>query len=228
MMSESRPQGASAEEMAEFVLDMIRQILAVDEDKFYRLRLKQGTGLSIYERRLAEFFVERLAGRRVLHAGIGFGPLIALLAANGFEVAGVERDKRRMQGAEKLMQAISQRWPLTKGHYRLFFGTYPDVIDSAWIGEDIVLLLTNVVSGWSRELEDKVIATFSKFGAVIFFARLFGHIRETAEEQGELLGRIRSMVPGRLEPLPTVPLNAAYLLLPERGSGAGAHATTTE
>jgi hypothetical protein len=228
MMSESRVPRVSAEEVTGFVLDMMRQILAVDDDKFYRARLERGAGLNLYEQRLADFFAQHLPGRRILHAGIGIGQLIALLAANGFEVAGVERDRRRMLGAEKLMLEISQRWPLAKGRYRLFFGTYPDVVDSDWTGEDVVLLFTNVVSGWSRELEDKVIATFSKFGAVIFFARLFGHIRESAEEQGELLTRIQSLVPGRLEPLPTVSVNAPYLLLPERQPGADAHAATTE
>jgi hypothetical protein len=139
-----------------------------------------------------------------------------MLAVNGFDVLGIERDKRRFNGATSVRNAILQQWPEVSEHYRLVQGSYPDALAGIdWPKRETVLIFTNVSANWPREFEDKVISTFIRFNAVLFFARVFGHVRETAEEQSELLSRVTSIVPGQLTPLGLDTLNAPRIFVPE-------------
>src|SRR5262249_15080157 len=155
------------------LLRILKQILEVRDDAFYRHRFENQIGLPSYDRGISQVLIDRFAGRRIVHAGCGFGTLIAMLAANGFDVAGIERNEYRMNGAVFLRAAILEQWPDIAEHYYLFRGNYPEVIaETKWLDGQSVALFTNVAC-WTREFEDKVIDTFRHFSAVIFLARQF-------------------------------------------------------
>ena len=203
--------------VSQALLTIYGDILAVNNDAFYRARLDQRIGVSAYDEALAQFVSEKFAGRPIVHAGTGFGSLIAVLAANGFEVCGIEQDPTRFDGAEQVRSGIQRRWPAAGKRFDLLKGPYPDAIAGTdWVSPDVVLLFTNVGAGWSHEIEDRVIATFPSFCAVFFFARLFGRTRETPEEQAELLGRMRTALDGDIVALDIPTSNAPHLFTPRR------------
>jgi hypothetical protein len=93
----------------------------------YRLTAKIG-GLIEYEESLARHLIERYAGRRIVHAGIGVGTLACALACNGMTVAGVESYAKRVQSARYLREALIEIWPEIETRYEIIAGTFPHAL----------------------------------------------------------------------------------------------------
>lgn len=163
---------------------------------YYAQRLDKGEAFMPYERAVMRDVIA-LRPSRVVHAGIGIGPVTAALARAGIPAVGYEKDKARFAAAEALRDELGLEYDLRQSYY-------PD--DD--IGAGGLLLFTNVGAGWTREQEDAVIGTFACFDTVILDLRLFGSVRDTEADQDALRQRL-SMV-GRVENLPPIG-GAAYV-----------------
>jgi hypothetical protein len=165
---------------------------------YYTYRLKRDQGLMEYERVLIDWILARRPVR-VVHAGIGMGPLIAALAEGGVEAVGYEGSRLRFAAARALRAALGLSYELRRAHY-------PD----GDVGRGGLLLFTNVASGWTRRRVDAILATFTCFDEVILDLRLFGETRERAAERDALRRRLAAI--GPVEDLPPIP-GAFYVRL---------------
>lgn len=164
--------------------------------EFYQARIERaGYALSEYDRMLLNYAHAHFdpRSRRIVHAGTGLGTLPAALAAMGHTVAGIEQDESRFRTAVRLRAALTEAWPSAAERYVLIPGEFPTVLgETSWISADTVLIFTNCGAGWSEELTDRIIGSFSSYGDIILDTRLFGNIRNTPEERATLMGRFEA------------------------------------
>lgn len=162
---------------------------------FYETRIKRGgSALSNYDRMLTEYVARRFHGneRRIVHAGTGLGTLPSALAMAGYAVAGIEYDARRFQAARRMHEGLAEAWPEKADRYELIYGEFPGAITgTAWMSSGAVLVFTNCIASWSEELTARIIGTLPAWGDVLLDTRLFGTVRETAEEREALLEGFR-------------------------------------
>lgn len=159
---------------------------------YYNYRLEKRTGgLSELEELLARHLITGFKDRRVVHAGIGIGTLAAALVCNGMKVAGIEYNDLRADAAQRIRTALIATWPAVAARYEIFRGAYPGALaNSNWFGPDVILVFTNVGSGWSEEALEEIIESMPKFGEVLLDLRLFGRIRDSEAERTALFDRI--------------------------------------
>lgn len=181
-------------------IDFLRKRIAamgVEESgayEYYAVRAERGEPFLGYERAVMAHILERQPSRLV-HAGIGIGPVIAAMADEGMPAVGYEGETGRFAAAEALRASLGL-------DYELRFTTFPD----ADVGRGGLLLFTNVGSGWTREQENAVTETFRKFDEVVLDLRLFGSVRSSEEQRTELRRRLSKL--GQVEDLP--PIEGAY------------------
>ncbi len=151
-------------------------------ENYYSYRVRRGQGLVRYER----FWIQRLQNeRRVFHAGIGLGPLLAGLARAGVEGVGFESDIPRYLAAEAMRAALNPDHP-----YEIRLDNYPAGLLAADRCGDATLLFTNVGSGWTEVQLEEVIGSMHRFARAIFDLRLFGWPRESAPERAALAAQV--------------------------------------
>jgi len=158
--------------------------------EYYAVRVQREDAFVNYERVLMDHILASPPAR-VVHAGIGIGPVIARLSQAGIPCVGYESDGARYAAAVALREELGLGYELRKAYY-------PD----ADIGSGGLLLFTNVGAGWTREQEDAIIATFPNFDEVILDLRLFGHIRNEEADREELRWRIAAV--GLVADLPPI------------------------
>jgi hypothetical protein len=162
---------------------------------FYKARIEQAKcALSHYDRMLVEYVSSRFdrTERCIVHAGTGLGTLPSALSVAGYKVVGIEQDARRFQAASRVRGALTEAWPDNADRYNLLSGQFPAVLDgTSWISARTVLIFTNCGSGWPEELTRQIIALLPACGDVLLDTRLFGKVRETAEERQALLDRLQ-------------------------------------
>jgi hypothetical protein len=161
---------------------------------FYGRRIEQQLrALSWYDKEVVGYITKRFdrEKRRILHVGIGVGTLTAALAITGYVIGGIERDGRRYRAATRIREAVAEAWPKTAERYSLIHGEFPTtVIETPWMGRDVILIFTNCVATWSGDLTEKIITSLSRFGDVLLDLRQFGRLREDPMERAELVGLI--------------------------------------
>jgi hypothetical protein len=161
---------------------------------YYKARIeREQSALSGYDLILYSYMLERFSreDRQIVHAGIGLGTLASALAQGGFMVVGIESDERRFQAANRLRAALLEAWPCAADRYTLIFGEFPGVLDDTdWTTTKSILVFTNCGAGWSDQLTANIISQFSLFGDVILDSRLFGRVRDEAEERDTLMRQI--------------------------------------
>lgn len=162
--------------------------------EFYSHRIEQQQrAMSLYDNALVGYITKCFDGekRRILHVGIGVGTLTAALAITGYVIAGIERDGRRHRAATRIRKAVAQAWPKTAERYSLIYGEFPTtVMETPWMGRDVVLIFTNSVATWEGDLTEKIITSLSRFGDVLLDLRQFGRLREDPADRAELVGLI--------------------------------------
>lgn len=177
--------------------------------EYYQARVDQvGSALSHYDRMLFDYVRSRFdrKSRYILHAGTGLGTLPSALAMAGYAVAGVEQDGARFRAAGRVRAALREAWPAAAARYELIHGEYPAVVcDTPWLTPDTILIFTNCGATWPEQLFEHILASLSACGDVVLDARLFGHVRNTAEERQALIARIEAvgMVGTRIEESPS-------------------------
>lgn len=167
---------------------------------YYGARLERRVGgLSEYDAALARLLVERYAGRRIVHAGIGIGTLACALACSGMTVLGIETMALRVRSARRLRAAIVKTWPAVEGRYRILHGRFPAALTRpGWrtpaVGFDpeAVLVFTNVAE-WGPAQQAEVLAVLPRFAEVLLDLRLFGITREEEADRMALFDRLAGM-----------------------------------
>ncbi len=190
---------------------------------YYTLRvIRGGRALSGYDRMLAGYIGQHFdrAARRVVHAGPGLGTLAAALAADGFTVAAVERDALRFASTLRLCAALIEAWPAMAGRYRLVAGSFPEVLEPAWLTPATVLVFTNCVASWSAAFTSGVVALFPRFGDVLLDTRTFGILRESEAERQALVAEIEAQGIA-VSPIEASPTGSFYVHAVRRDAPAG-------
>ena len=194
----------------EGILDFIAQRRAeqgIEESgllAYYAQRVDKQRALTRYERELLDY----LAGeRRIVHAGIGIGPLTAGLALQGSQVLAFEADDRRHAAATALKASIA---PDTDYEIRRAF--FPDGLQVGDETADATLLFTNVANCWPEPTYEGAILAMHRFRRTILDLRLFGHTRNDAQERQALACRLEDARLS-LEPLPFRAANSYYVEL---------------
>lgn len=163
---------------------------------YYRARIeRERRALSDYDQALFGFTLTNFdrRTRRIVHAGIGIGTLACALAAAGYTVAGIERERQRFAAAGTVRSALIDAWPDAAERYTLMDGEFPAAVaETPWIGPETILIFSNCVAGWSDELTAAAIALFAACGDVVLDVRLFGNLRELPAERQKLLDRIEA------------------------------------
>ena len=189
--------------------------------KYYigRIEVEQ-EGLTDYEAAIARYLTSNFdRSNHIVHAGIGVGTLTAALFALGFTVTGIESNPQRFQTAMRLQDRVTKGFKKNVGKCELIHGLLPQALDdySASISGANVMLFTNVVSGWSPELQKNIIGTFPRFGHVLIDLRLFGVTRDEQFARDELLGWIGATRPVAIRRLVVPPsfraMGTAYVEL---------------
>jgi hypothetical protein len=159
---------------------------------YYGSRIEQRIGgLIEYEESLARHLLAGFRDRRVVHAGIGVGTLTCALACNGMKVVGIEAIAQRVESARRIRAALVETWPEVDHRYEIIQGFYPEALaGSEWFGPDVILVFTNVGSGWDDDALESVIKSMQGFGEVFLDLRLFGSVREKEEDRASLFERI--------------------------------------
>jgi hypothetical protein len=163
---------------------------------YYQSRIESGGhALSDYDRFLFDFIADNFdrGRRRIVHAGCGLGTLAFPLAMAGYKVIGVERDQARYRAASRMRCALAEAWPEATQTCELMLGEYPVAVDrTSWLSAETVLVFTNCEASWAPPLTDTIIASLRACGDVILDARLFGGIRDSAEERTRLIRTIEA------------------------------------
>ena len=171
------------------------------DDPYYAGRIKNGVrALEYYDRAIVDWAATKWpAGSRpqLIHAGAGIGFLAALLAIHGFEVAAFDAYPARADAAKALQAVLTQIIPDIGGRLTFCRGWYPDAVGDLLQDRERVLLFTNVASGWDAALTERIIASFADYDWVVLSLRLFGKVREDANEWSALLNRIKEIAPVR-------------------------------
>ncbi len=151
-------------------------------EAYYGNRARAGRGLAPHER----FWIGRLQGeRRVFHAGIGLGPVLAGLARAGVEGVGFEMWPPRYRAAQALREALGPNLG-----YDIRQSNYPEGLRAGDRCGDATLLFTNVGAGWTEQQLDEVISTMHRFAQTFLDLRLFGWRRESEQERADLATRV--------------------------------------
>ena len=185
---------------------------------YYTQRVTRGgRALSGYDRMLVEYFGQYFdrPSRRVLHVGPGLGTLAAALAADGFTVAAVERDELRFRSTQRLRAALIEAWPSMAERYQLVAGSFPEVLEPAWLSANTVLVFTNCVASWSAEFTAGIIELFPRVGDVLLDTRVFGNLRESAAERQVLIEQIEAQGL-HVSPIEATPAGSFYVHVTRR------------
>jgi hypothetical protein len=152
---------------------------------YYADRVMQRVGgLLEYEGALAHYVLDNCRGKRVVEIGAGLGELPITIALNGLTAAAVEYDSKRILGATKIREAMIRSFPELAERYVIVPLGFPEaLVESAWAGPDVTLLFTNVGSGWDDKRTEEGISRFHSVGEVILDLRLFGAVRDEAEQR---------------------------------------------
>jgi len=157
--------------------------------EYYSDRLGRGITVAAYEKALLGIVVA-LKPSRVVHAGIGFGSLDALLEEAGIRVIGYELDKRRAETALAMRDVLGMK-------YEIRPVAFPDGTE----GRGGTLIFTNVGAGWDDAAQRRIVAAFKSFDTVLLDLRLFGRVREEAD-RAKLAASLKKI--GKVEPIETV------------------------
>ena len=189
---------------------------------YYEARIEQDRcALSNYDRMLFDYVLAHFdrEERRIVHAGIGIGTLLSALSVAGYRVTGIESDEPRFRAASRLRNALAAAWPVAVERYDLVDGQFPAALERRPLASSKnVLIFTNCAASWPEDLSARAIASFPAFGDVILDARLFGSIRDTAEERQTLIDRMEAAGLVATPIARSPPMTAYYHLRPRQGT----------
>lgn len=168
--------------------------LGIDQSgayNFYRARLAKGQAFAEYEVKLVQEIVDRLADVDQIHEiGCGWGQLVFLLAAYGFEAVGFEVDVRRFAGAIALQQALEKAAPDVMLNVVLREEFFPPLDRPS--GRSTLVIATNIVVSGPQVVEDQILWGLRRYKYAIIDVDRFCRKREP-EERAPLIAAVEDV-----------------------------------
>ena len=176
-----------------YVFRFLQELVERNEpglQNYYRARvLGHRGGLANYEGAMAAALDRHYPGQAVLHAGIGFGTLSALLAATGRQVIGLERDENRWRPAQELCAHLAALWPEVAARYQVLHGSFPQAVPpGAEAGR--VLLFTNFIATIPEDQRAMMLASFPRYAAVVLDLRAWCTTQDSPASRAALRDEI--------------------------------------
>lgn len=156
--------------------------------RYYSDLASEGRGFASYDVAVARFIVEKAGGfATYIEAGPGLGQLLTILAVNGLQAVGVERDHRRFLAMHDLFASLPEARGTTAVE-----GEFPEAAQEL-IGPSSLVIFTGFASGGTQADEDRILAGVAAAGAVIMDLSRFCYIKRSAGEREGLARRVEAL-----------------------------------
>lgn len=155
-------------------------------DKIRRLQILDRREVAVAGQMLRQFDP---ATTRIVEIGSACGALALLLAANGFDVFGMDGNVRRAAVAEIVLQRWTRENPGVRLNLQFDSNLFPRGMAAKTLAPDRrnVLFATNIVSTYSSEHQSEILLAASQFDDIVIDLGRFGANRDQVEQRQELL-----------------------------------------
>jgi NAD(P)-dependent dehydrogenase (short-subunit alcohol dehydrogenase family) len=105
--------------------------------------------------------------------GAGVGQLSVALAADGWQVTGLDHNRQRFDALCAVIEAVAAADPEIGGRIQPVFGTFPEAITDADVAEDLAIAFGCTFTDTQAKYDSFAAALHRFKGALIDFAYLF-------------------------------------------------------
>ncbi|MDC0055894.1 hypothetical protein OAJ94_02460 [Deltaproteobacteria bacterium] len=161
---------------------------------YERRYLAQEVGLSIIERRIVDFILERFGtSKQIVEIGAGVAQCSFLLAGHGVDVVPVESSHECFDMMTELAEKISTIDSKIKKHFKPIKGKYPMVVHEKSISANSIFMFPSLSFGQTEEEELQSMMSMKLSDGVIIGLTQHFRPRNSEEEKEELIKQVREL-----------------------------------
>jgi len=162
---------------------------------YYMHRVNSAAFLAEYEVELAKYLLSEPRFESYHEVGCGMGALPVLLAANGLFATGHEVDRKRIEGAQTVLEDVSRKLRGEVGQSPLacefLHGRFPQTIGTRNVSKSLAFCTNVTATATASQRQDIIIALLS-YSAVIVDLQRFIDRRTTRAEEDALLVELQA------------------------------------
>jgi hypothetical protein len=132
---------------------------------------------------IINYITNNIADLSICEIGCGYGQCLFALCKLGYQCEGIEYDEYNI--SLKIQKEL-EKYDSIYSNLIFYHGVYPKTQPS----KHDILLINDIVSTLSNEIEDEIIQTFLNFKIVFINVRVFTKLRKNDEEKNILLNKI--------------------------------------